>query len=82
MLGQEEGEITRFCRWLPAFIKAICIGTMSSAEVFSNYVMCPLEGRLLQRTQNNPTVTLDQEQKKEPFYEVFDEYGDKPIPKY
>jgi hypothetical protein len=26
------------------------------------------------------TVTLDQEQKKEIVYEVFDEYGDKPIP--
>jgi hypothetical protein len=26
------------------------------------------------------TVTLDQEQKEELVYEVFDEYGDEPIP--
>jgi hypothetical protein len=50
--------------------------------VCSAYVMCPLEGRLLQRTQNHPTVTLDQEQKEELLYVVFDEYGDDPIPEY
>jgi hypothetical protein len=82
MLGQEEGKITLFCRWFPASTEAIRIGTMGSAEGFSDDVMCPFSGYLLQRTQNHPTVTLDQEQKKEPFYEVFDEYGDKPIPKY
>jgi hypothetical protein len=32
-------------------------------------------------TQNHPTVTLDQEQKEELLYEVFEEYGDEPIPK-
>ena len=52
--------------------------------MFSDYVMCPLQGRLLQRKYQNighPTVTLDQEQKEEQLYEVFEEYGDKPIPK-
>jgi len=53
---------------------------MSSAEVFSDDVMCPLAGRLLQRTQNHPTITLDQEQKEELLYAVFEEDGDKPIP--
>ncbi len=51
----------------------ILILTMSRAEGFSDDVMCPLSGRLLQRTQNHPTVTLDQEQKEELLYEVFDE---------
>lgn len=53
---------------------------MDSAEGFSADVMCPFSGHPLQRTQNHTTVILDQEQKEEPFYEVFDEYGDKPIP--
>jgi len=53
---------------------------MSSAEGFSDDVMCPLAGRLLHRTQNHPTITLDQEQKEELLYEVFEEYADKPIP--
>ena len=44
------------------------------------YIICPLEGRFLQRTQNHTTVTLDQEQKEDLFYEVFDEYDDDPIP--
>ena len=52
---------------------------MSSAEGFSDAVMRPFSGRLLQRTQNYPTVTLDQEQKEELCYEVFDEYGGNPI---
>jgi hypothetical protein len=30
--------------------------------------------------EKHPIVTLDQEQKEELLYEVFDEYGDKPIP--
>jgi negative regulator of genetic competence, sporulation and motility len=55
---------------------------MCSAEGFSDDVMCSLSGRLLQRTQNQSTVTLDQEQKEELFYEVFNEYGDNPIPEY
>jgi hypothetical protein len=50
---------------------------MSSAEGFSE---CPLAGRLLHRTQNHPTITLDQEQKEELLYEVFEEYGDQAIP--
>ncbi len=54
---------------------------MSSAEGFSDDVMCPLAGRLLHRTQNHPTITLDQEQKEELLYEVFEEDGDNPIPK-
>ncbi len=29
----------------------------------------------------HPTVTLDQEQKEELLYEVFEEYGDEPLPK-
>jgi len=62
---------------LPASTTAICIVMMRSAEGFSE---CPLAGRLLQRTQNHPTITLDQEQKEELLYEVFEEYGDKPIP--
>jgi hypothetical protein len=80
MLGQEEGKITLFCRWFPASTEAIRIGTMDSAEGFSDDVMCPFSGYLLQRTQNHPTVTLDQEQKEELFHEFFDEYGDCPIP--
>ena len=52
---------------------------MSSAEEFSE---CPLAGRLLQRTQNHPAITLDQAQEEELLHEVFEEYGDKPIPKY
>jgi hypothetical protein len=57
---------------------------MSSAGMFSDYVMCPLQGGLLQRKYQNighPTVTLDQEQKEELLYKVFEEYGDEPIPK-
>jgi hypothetical protein len=53
--------------------------TMSSAGEFSNEVMCPFSGRLLQRTPNHSTVTLDQEQKKKLLYEVLEEYGDNPI---
>lgn len=80
MRGQYEGKITRFCRWLPASTTVICFVMMSSAEGFSDDVMCPLEGCLLQRTHNHPTVTRDQEQKEKLLYEFFDEYGDHPIP--
>ena len=50
--------------------------------MFSDDVMCPLQGRLLQRKYKDighPTVILDQEQKEEQLYEVFEEYGDEPI---
>ena len=66
MPGQEEGKITRFCRWLPASTHAI------------SHVS--LLGTSLQRTYNHTMVTLDQERKEELFHEVFDEYGDNPIP--
>ena len=65
----------------PASTTAICLVTMSRAEGFSE---CPLSGRLLQRTKiqniGHSTVMLDQEQKEEQLYEVFEEDGDKPIP--
>ncbi len=64
----------------PASTTAICLVTMSRAEAFSDDVMYPWSERLLQRKQNHPTVTLDQEQKEERLYEVFNEYGDNPIP--
>ena len=64
----------------PASTTAICLVTMSRAEAFSDDVMYPWSERLLQRKQNHPTVTLDQEQKEELFHEFFDEYGVKPIP--
>jgi hypothetical protein len=32
--------------------------------------------------QNHPMVTFDQEQKEKLLDEVFDEYGDNPIPEY
>ena len=44
------------------------------------YIMCPFSGRLLQRMQNHTTVILDQEQKEDLFDEVFNDYGDDPIP--
>jgi len=53
-----------------------------SCRRFSDDVMCSLSECLLQPTQNQPMVTLDQEQKEELFYEVFNEYGDNPIPEY
>jgi hypothetical protein len=64
---------------LPASTHAKGIVMMRSAEVFPDDVMGPLAGRPLQRTQNHPTVTLDQAQKEELLYAVFDEYGDNPI---
>jgi hypothetical protein len=66
---------------LPASTKAICIVMMSSAEGFSDDVMGPFGGTsLATNAKNHPTVTLDQAQKEELLYAVFDKYVDNPIP--
>ena len=43
----------------------ILLVTISRAKGFSDDFKYPLSGRLLQRTQNHPMVTLDPEQKEE-----------------
>ena len=65
MLEQKKGKITRFCRWLPASTHAISHVSLLGTSL---------------AMQNHTTVTLDQEQKEDLFDEVFNDYGDDPIP--
>ena len=65
MLEQKKGKITRFCRWLPASTHAISRVSLLGTSL---------------AMQNHTTVTLDQEQKEDLFDEVFNDYGDDPIP--